>query len=541
MEFSANVILSALDGLRIDDHFKNRVKLLRGISVLPQEGTQLNSDILYVCLLSDMLSHPAHGAGFFVCVRDRFLSVDAESGIKNTVIVNELDLGYVYNLLQSWFMRLTDWRFSMQQSLLAAPSYQTLMDLSEGVLNNAIYALDDAYALLAYTKNIESPDPINISLVEQGRHSDDTMEKLRTRHRFGDYIKTNGTYVAKAGDVSEFESLCRWIRFENEPCVQLVLVFCRTKRTAALTELFEMLAETFQQCLRQLYRINSPVLHPRDELVYDLLYNSLGGAHIAAERARAAGIAYRGFFNVFRILFADTTSVLIGRTMRKLRQILPEALIISKEYEITVLNSFKSEAEIRPESEKKLERIVQDLGSDGLICGVSMCFKTLERAADAASQATSAASFGEKLYKCGKYINVSDSIWRQFLNLDDRHCYFYDELCPYLVMHYYQLGHANRLYNAGIFSAVKRLIEYDRMKNSSLTELLVGYVMYERRATVIGRELHMHRNNVLYGISKINDMLGIDMESPMARYQLMSAFILLGVEATEEAEIGIPS
>ena len=218
---------------------------------------------------------------------------------------------------------------------------------------------------------------------------------------------------------------------------------------------------------------------------------------------------------------------------------LPDARSISTGSEITVLNQFP-EGSTREKSEKILENIVQQLSVEQLICGISLSFKTLDELADAASQATSVAQIGEKLYQCGNYLSINDTLWQRFLRLRPDHIYFYDDLNPYLILHYYQFHHSYWLRNSPPFLALKKLIAYDKAKKSSLLELLLAWLVYERHATAVGALLHMHRNNVLYGVSKITSILELDLDDPMLRYQLINCFILLGVEATDNYEMGGP-
>ena len=54
--------------------------------------------------------------------------------------------------------------------------------------------------------------------------------------------------------------------------------------------------------------------------------------------------------------------------------------------------------------------------------------------------------------------------------------------------------------------------------------MLYAYLVSERRATAAGKLLHMHRNNVLYHISRIEDLLGIDLNDYWTRMKLSLAY-----------------
>ena len=542
MNYSGNIILEALRTVRYTDRLSCKARSYRWVSILPSDHSSLQSDLMYVCLLSEYLHFSNKVDIAFVCIRDRFLPPEEEQRLQNAVIVDKWDVGYVYNLIQEHLIRISEWVFSMQRELLRTPSYQTLMELCEDILKNPVYALDESYSLLAYTHNLLSPDPINTSLVEQGHHTDSTIAKLKSLQRFGAYRDALGVYLADSGEVSEFESVCKWIRFEGELCVQLVMVCCNTSVSAGLIELFELFSDYFRYCFIALYRSNSAAYSLKDSLLYDMLYNDLESAQLISERAQVCGLPFRGNFNVFRIVFTDNSTVWVGRVVQKLKQILPDARIISREYEITVLNQFQHRND-KTAIEKLVEQITTQLRCEQIICGVSLSFETLDELPNAARQATDAARIGEKLYQCGNYLQVNATLWEQFLHLRNDHVYFYDELIPYTTMHYYQTNHAQWLRNAPEFLALKRLLDYDRTRNSSLAETLLAWLVLERRATAVGELLHMHRNNVLYSITRISGILNMELDNPMTRYQLLSSFILLGLEEADRHELtnGAPS
>ncbi len=50
------------------------------------------------------------------------------------------------------------------------------------------------------------------------------------------------------------------------------------------------------------------------------------------------------------------------------------------------------------------------------------------------------------------------------------------------------------------------------------------YLECERRASVVAERLHMHRNNVKYRITRIEELFGIDTEDADARFDLLLAY-----------------
>ena len=88
----------------------------------------------------------------------------------------------------------------MQATLLGGCDYQKLMDLSEPILCNFVATLDSSYKLLAHTKNITCSDPIAVSLLENGYHTAETLEKFKKANRFKVYADEPGIILGKRGD-----------------------------------------------------------------------------------------------------------------------------------------------------------------------------------------------------------------------------------------------------------------------------------------------------------------------------------------------------
>jgi DNA-binding PucR family transcriptional regulator len=65
--------------------------------------------------------------------------------------------------------------------------------------------------------------------------------------------------------------------------------------------------------------------------------------------------------------------------------------------------------------------------------------------------------------------------------------------------------------------------------------VLYAYLTSERRATTAGRTLHMHRNSVLYHITRIEDLAGISLDDYWTRLKLLLAFHFMELKASNRA------
>ena len=82
--------------------------------------------------------------------------------------------------------------------------------------------------------------------------------------------------------------------------------------------------------------------------------------------------------------------------------------------------------------------------------------------------------------------------------------------------------------------------EANAANGTSISTILWYYLRYERNATYVAKQLHMHRNTVLYHIEKIQSRFDFDLSRKTVREWLLvcykSLFLLEHKEAPSPAE-----
>ena len=80
--------------------------------------------------------------------------------------------------------------------------------------------------------------------------------------------------------------------------------------------------------------------------------------------------------------------------------------------------------------------------------------------------------------------------------------------------------------------ALVSLYRYDLKHDTNLCTILKAYLNCDRNAAETARELYMHRNTMLYNISKIEKILGQSLDDNMLRMRLLFGFYV--IEYTED-------
>lgn len=105
----------------------------------------------------------------------------------------------------------------------------------------------------------------------------------------------------------------------------------------------------------------------------------------------------------------------------------------------------------------------------------------------------------------------------------DSSLFFYPQLGLYQLL----LGIENREIAQGYYDQMLgSLISYDKANDSDLTVVLKSYLSHNGSVKDTADELFVHRNTVNYKLSKISDLLGLDLSALQSRLQLMVAFMI---------------
>lgn len=162
-----------------------------------------------------------------------------------------------------------------------------------------------------------------------------------------------------------------------------------------------------------------------------------------------------------------------------------------------------------------LERLTPFLKQKRGVCGVSRSFARLTDIRAAYGQTSAALRLGRRVTALHTLRRLGVEACRY-----DELIFHYQRYAPYHMVE----GAAD----AGLYSPLlDKLIERDVREHSDNLRVLHGYLLCERRPTVAAAYLHMHRNNVIYRVGRIEEMLSISLEDVDIRRELEVSLLVL--------------
>jgi len=541
MLVSRNIVLDTLKNYKGTPHFdKDDSREYAGVALLPEDADDMRYDLLYVCGLSEALKRNEERPGFhYACIRDCLWSETEDTElILGIIVMNEnRSVNWLFSLLHKCFRRIGDWVQDMQLALLEEGGYQQLLDLCESILGNSVYVLDASYALLAHTKNIINSDPLATSLLTHGYHTDQMMQRFKKNRYLELYDSAKGIIISKAGVISTFESVSQWCKQGVVPLVQTVMLCDHFPCSEGLTDLFSILMKYITlYTLAQQKKLDS---HPQryTSLFMDILYGSLERPDVVMERAKVNSIAFTGNFDAYRIKFNDNARVLTKRVAGELAQLIPESKIVSKNHEITIMNIYP-DANVRSGSAANIARIYPILKKHDAVCGVSAAFTYLTELKKSATQAGMACEIGQKIYNLGNFWEFDPGLWAKISGERDQRVFRYDQdVYIHYIMHLAQSEAFDICSNTFYNNTFAKLVDYDKEHGGNLVMILYTYLISDRRPSTVSKLLNMHRNNVVYHIGRIEELLGIDLDNHRVRLNIMLAFYFFELKAANDKKL----
>jgi hypothetical protein len=519
---SLNIILDSIKKYSCEQYIEQSTALsFNRLVILPRDLSQARPECLYVGRLSEAMRTRSTLSGFScVCLRDRIRD-DRENAetLSGLIVVNEnLELEQLFSELQDTFMQLGDWYQSMQDAVIQQKSIQDIITLSESVIGNFISISDSALTLVAYTKNIPTDDPTSRFLIENGYHSDEAVRKFKINKRFDIWMSTDDVIISTDRKISKYVCISKVFTFNDTYFMHVVMTCNHREMTQGQIDLFNHMICILSHYIKRNWEEKKNFDHVYSALIADLMQGKIKSREAAAERARMVGIRPEDEYIVMLLTGGGRGDAdFPGLVAHDIANRFP---LFRPVYYDCRLMLFLHRADIARYITE------QDINADlnayfrenDIFCGMSDVLKDLLELPEAYYQAEMALEEG------GRKSRKSELIWEpasEYGNIAQFDTYFAGCLLD-------KSKKTERLWRSSKYGRMLlELAGSDIEKNANNLEVLYMYLINERRATETASALHMHRNNVVYRISRIEELLGISLEDTKTRVNLTLSLLML--------------
>jgi len=429
----------------------------------------------------------------------------AETAPNMTAVPLDIGIPELFNRVSRIFAKITRWVLAMERSVAKHSGLQDLLDLSEPIFTNFITVQDSTFKLVARTTNIEPADFIMKRLVELGYHPQESMDLFR-KHRRIEQFKTN-TDVVVSNDrlTSKYDVVRKTFNLHGSLYLMVVMECNGKAATHSVVELFGILAEYIRAFTETEVAQEGGGGGIR-ALILDILNKGAGSQEEARIRAANCDHPFDGGFRLYVFSFYDDINVPIAHLANSLSLACREAIVLSRDSSVLMLERKKSKVSASCKlAESALSRA-------NFQCGISNDFDSLWSIEVAYKQAIIA-------------MDVFSGLKPRAKGGKSERFQFFSENLVYYIVSAGRNAEPEALENSFLTQPIKKLREYDALHKMKRAEILRLYLETERNAVAVSARIKMHRNTVLYHIEKVCDSLGVDLNDPDTRLQLMLGFM----------------
>ena len=477
------------------EHTMDGERLFSDVAILQGSGAgTCGTSTLYISIDCDMEALSWLTPGAAVLCRGTAELRRAAAGLAcDCIILDEgADMAEVTNLLLGYQKKMWDWQQNMKCLTAENAGIQALIDESEKLFSDPIIVMSKTLRVLAYTKNITAENPDIAQTLKQGYFPKHMIQGL-----------IENRYLEEA---EKFYNIGYHYPPNYINCTKIIKVFA------------DNALHVHTLCLYGLSRDPSP----------EDMHNMKALAGFIQELVAKAGKPKNGFEKRGVCLLEemldkdmsaqeiDSKSNLMRWTAGREHQVWSVRfryyLYPYVQYVLTCLESdpltlaaFLRDEEIivlryvpSPDTGEVSETDYPELFRENRACaGISCPFREPRDFRCAYEQAKTAGELGRKLHP-------EETVYR------------FDSYFIYNVLRIYRQNYPyDRLRD--------RLLDLENTGGIDYLSLLESLLRNERDMTKMAKEMHLHRNTVLYRVNKLQGILGLSLDDPDTRLMLLLA------------------
>lgn len=465
-------------------------------------GCELERDTLYIVAENDLPAEceVTEGISFFV------LGTTLPKKLENCACSVEADstLPAFYTVVRKYMDQLYRWDQELSELLLGSGSLQEVLDCSSPLLRNPCMFLDDHFTLVAFSGKLTAEDnPLFYETVQLGRSPNRLFEQLLSMPPQArlNYVPRDSVIVTNQLSVQgELMSNCL---VDGIPVLRFFMA-CTVSDGPGLRDLVTHLMSRIRTSpgIRDLAK--------RSSGDYDILFSRLIDNPTDIGSAETVASLGLNRYNIFRIAAVDLGSQVVERSaiLAKLRVLCPLVrFFVYNDHAYALLGGIQKDTDTESplvSMQRLLFHYLNELGANYSLSNDFTELTSLGAACAQSEYALKCASQQPVQEDGSTPVSYSDVMLSHMVN------YFFDN------------------FNFDIYCpAAFRAVLEDSRSGSAVdnVQLLYTYLANQCNATSTARELHMHRNNVIYRIARLQERYSLDLDDCIQRTLLLMCCI----------------
>lgn len=517
MKLSVNMILDELSEYRPSSYLSDTADWFFSGVRLYDVREQFSPEILYICDLEALQASPPPEDICLLCVLraqddERLLSSSVR---KQWILIRDTPgVEHVCNRVIALFFKLRDWHMNMHLTLLQHNNVTKILELSESIIGNPIVLVDLRFKLIANTPNIVSDDLIYNDLVSRGYHSSETVERFTAAQTVTHLKHSKQLDVKFPDDITKYQTVTKTFEIERQSYAYLRMICSNREPTPSMLELFELLCESVDHYLHDHYSKDSINHYMYEYVLVDLIENENVDTSTMEERIKYIGLSYQSDYQLLHISFDELHNVSLPYVVEQLMSLFSDSRPFIHDNHIMMLMNYRSKNNsVREIRESQFERLEEFLVRHNAYAGCSNSFTTLHSLRNASVQARTAVEIALQLRERHHTFKPRGSSAKRIFLYDD-----------YYVYHMFSSCSKEVSLESLCTECLLDMMQRDKENGTNWLNILYVYLQHDRKPTEAAKVLHMHRNNVIYHIERIEKHYELNLDDPYLRLRLLLSY-----------------
>lgn len=486
----------------------DKMTLERPVFYVGEKGS-FESDHVYLVLADQLPRNPVFSDNVVLICIGKPPSVYM-SGICVCLEISEnQNLFHVFNKLQEIYDIFDRWETGLQEILRTTSNIQSMIDISEPVLNNPMVVIDADYVIQGYSKVIDEREEFAVLRPDKNHFIRQELLIQNVWKSETDMSLTKPFLIEFEGNISFSENLFDQGNYVGNLSVRFMIRPFRKSDSIISQYLSARITEALIQ--------NRTLSYGGKELIRNIFQVLLKGYPLTGQSRQYVENVLK--FKTFQCIRA----VLEERSRRKLpvsyfcymiEKSFPQSIAFEYENSILILTVV---SENHPE-QRAGNSMWELLSSMALTAGVSVLFMGTELA---------------KLRFYYHQTSVAMNLGRQ--EDPGKNIYFFEDYALYHMI-YSCIGEFPKelLFPAGF----SRLLAYDAMTQTDYIGTLKVYLDTNMNVAKSAEKLYIHRSTFLERLKKIEKFLGMSLKEPDMRLQINILLKILELEKKHQQDSG---
>lgn len=496
------------------------ITFIQSIKYVENAIMDYDPNILYVGEISNLPIDNIclHEANFLIISKDK-LSYPIREGINcNIIFIYSNSIASILNStidIFSEYQRASHSASRLLEALSKDCGLQNIVNIGFELIGNPIFVRNANLNILAFTENIEVDIPVWNNIKTRGYQIYSKLHKFLTNEVLSStipiYLKSpNSRFNGKekiGSELTENSKSVLYVNFKNNNKFAESRIWANIYSgnkflgQVVILEVFKQFKESDIALINQLSATLSIELQKhkyyettnadnRDLLILDLLNEKIKNQEAINENIKFANWNLKECLRIISITMEhEKISLIQFKFIRRfLEKLFPGSVCVLYDGNIVIVINYISDKAFLEIYSKKLNVFLED---QNIFCGISRLFSNLIDVNRYYKQSLKSIELG----KCLR---------------GDKFIFFYDS---YVLQHIFSLCSSHESLKEFCHPSLSKLINYDKKYNTDHLKTLYLYIINFKNQTELAKLMHVHRNTLYYRISKIEEIINIDLSN----------------------------